>query len=135
MLTDGLIRRLKADPTLSALTMEIVPVGIVKGIKSPCIVYQIGTVLDTREATGSSGYRLARCQFDCYSASSYAESKNVAKAVRGIFKSFHDQTLLDGTYVQAALIDFESDEPFVPTGVQAIEFRTLVQVSVWYRET
>lgn len=136
MITDGVVILMKADPTLSALTTEIVPVGIIKGVKSPCIVYHVGTNLDTIDMQGSTGYRMARFQFDCYSGSSYTEAKTVAKAVRGVFQNFNNTTLADSnsTFVQAALISQESDMPFVAQGNQAIEFRVMVEVSVFYKE-
>lgn len=131
---DGIITLLKADPTLSALTTAIVPVGMVKGISSPCIVYHIGTQLDTLDTSGSTGYRVARFQFDAYSASSYTEAKSVAKAIRGVLQNYRNSALSDGTFVQACAIDMESDLPFVAQSVQSIEFRTMVQVSVFYKE-
>ena len=137
MITEGIVIKLKADTTLAALTTEIVPVGIVKGLKSPCIVYHVGTNPDLNDAQGATGYRLARFQFDCYSGSNYTEAKKVAKALRGALGTFKDTTLTDAdsTFVQGCLIDFESDMPFVPTATKTIEFRTMVQVSVWYKES
>jgi hypothetical protein len=137
MITEGIVTLLRADTALSALTGEIVPVGMVKGLKSPYIVYHIGTALDTKDTEGSTGYRLARFQFDCYSGTSATEARKVAKAVRAVLQNFKNQTLsdADNTFVQACLIDFETDPPFVPTAMKTIDFRVLVQVSVFYKES
>jgi uncharacterized protein DUF3168 len=134
MIQDGIITLLKADPTLSALTTAIVPVGMVKGITSPCIVYHIGTTHDTIDTTGSTAFRQARFQFDAYSAASYKEAKSVAYALRHVLQNYQNSTLADGTFLLACMIDMESDMPFVPQGVQTIEFRVMVQVSVFYKE-
>jgi hypothetical protein len=136
MIQEGINQLLKADPTLSALTTQIVPVGVVKGVTSPYIVYHIGTALDTLDTQGSTGYRLARFQFDAYSTLSYAEAKAVVKAIRGVLQNFQNTALSDSdsTFVQGCLIDMESDMPFVPQGVASIEYRVMVQVSVFYKE-
>jgi len=137
MITDGIVQLLLADPTLSGMTSCIVPVGKVKGVKSPGIVYHIGTTLDTKDAQGSTGYRLARFQFDSYSSLSYTEAKALARAVRGVLENFRGETLSDpdSTFVQGCLVDFETDMPFVPEGLVTIEYRVMVQVSVWYKES
>lgn len=112
------------------------PIGQVKGIISPAIVYHVGTALDTKDTQGSTGFRLARFQFDVYSQKSYTEAKTVAKALRGVLQHFKNTTLTDSdnTFVQGCLIDFESDGTFVATGTKDIEYRTLIQVSIWYKE-
>jgi hypothetical protein len=136
MITDGIITLLKNDATLSALTTQIMPTGAVKLPQPPYIVYHIGTTLDTNTVQGATGYRLARFQFDCYS-NLYTEAKKIIKAVRGVLQNFKNTTLsdTDATFVQACLIDFESDMPMVQQGTAGVFFRVMVQVSVWYKES
>jgi hypothetical protein len=135
---EGIVMLLNADTTVSGLVgaNSIIPVGVVMGVKSPLIVYHIGTALDTLDTEGSTGYRTARFQFDCYSTLSYTEVKAVAKAVRHALQNFKNEILADadGTFVQGCLIDFESDMPFVSTGIKTIEYRVMVQISVFYLE-
>jgi hypothetical protein len=134
MITDGIVSLLKSDPTLSALTTEIRPVGMVKGMKSPAIVYHIGTALPQYDAAGDSGYMMARLQFDSYSSLSYTEARNVAKALRDVLKNLKNTTLTDGTFVRASFANPPIDMPFVAEGVQTIEYRVMVEVAIHYLE-
>jgi hypothetical protein len=129
--------QLLADPTFSALTASVVPVGNIKGIVSPFVVYHIGTQLDTADVGGSTGYRTARVQYDCYSSLSYAEAKAVAKAVRGVWEHFQSATLPDAdtTFVQGCLISQESDLSEIPTGSSSVEYRVMVEVTALYQES
>ena len=138
-ITSGIVQYLLANSAVVAAlgtspNTSIVPVGLVKGIISPYIVYHIGTTLDTNDALGATGYRLARVQFDCYSTLSYTEAKALAKAVRGVFQNLQNTTLSDGTFVQGCLISQESDMPWVPEGISTVEYRVMVEVTVFYRE-
>jgi hypothetical protein len=137
MIQDGITILLKANAGVSALTTSIIPVGVSQGTVSPCIVYHIGTELDTVDVKGSTGYRCARFQFDCYSAKSYTEAKAVARAVRLALQNLQNTPLTDAdtTFVQGCMVDMESDMPFVPEGLDSIEYRVMVQVSVWFLES
>lgn len=136
MITDGIVALLKADATLSALTTRLAPVGAANGLKSPFVIYHIGTATPQYDSQGDSGYQCARFQFDCYSGTSYTEARTVAVALRNVLKNVKNTTLSDAnsTFVQAMFADPPVDLTFVPQGgTQSIEYRVMVQVEVHFQ--
>jgi hypothetical protein len=131
-ISDGLVALLLNNAGVTALTSCILPVGSVKGIVDPCIIYHIGTGVSTYTAKGDAGLPMVRFQFDCYSSKNRQTAMAVATAVRNALKSVIGQTLSDGTYVYACMCDPAIDLPFVAQGTQSAEFRVMVQVEVTY---
>lgn len=138
-LQDGMVLTLQADPTYSSLvnSTSTVPVGAVKNLTYPIVVYHQGTIVDLLDVNGSTGNRTARVQFDAYSAKSYTEAKSIAKAIRNVFQNLNNVRLpdSDSTLVQAFYITQESDLTMVPQGVLTVEYRIMVEVEVLYVES
>ena len=138
-LQEGMVLKLQADSTYSSLvdTLSTVPVGAVKNKVYPLVVYHQGTVLDELDVNGSTGWRTARVQFDSYSAVSYTEAKAIAKAIRNVFQNYQNSALPDSssTFVQACLIQNETDLTMIPQGALTVEYRVMVEVEVSYIES
>jgi uncharacterized protein DUF3168 len=139
MLQDGMVLALQANSTYNSLvaTNGTVPVGAVKNVSYPMVVYHQGTVVDLLDVNGSTGNRTARVQFDAYSAKSYTEAKAIAKAIRGVFQNLNNVTLSDSssTFVQAFYITQESDLTMIPQGALTIEYRVMVEITALYKES
>jgi hypothetical protein len=135
MITDGLIMYLKTNDTLSSI--DIVPVGAVKGVKSPCIVYHIGTAVPLYASRGDTGWQIARFQFDVYSATSYTEARTIATTVRDTLNSLIGGTLADSesTFVYGVFSDPPVDMPYEAKGLQSIEYRVMVQADVHFLDS
>jgi hypothetical protein len=138
-LQDGMVLALQANSTYKALvsTNSTVPVGAVKNVSYPMVVYHQGTIQDLITTAGSTGNRTARVQFDAYSAKSYTEAKAIAKAIRGVFQNLNNVTLTDSssTFVQAFFVTQESDLTFIAQGQLTVEFRVMVEIEVLYKES
>jgi Protein of unknown function (DUF3168) len=139
MLQDGMVLTLQANSAYNSLVnvTSTVPVGAVKGLTYPIVVYHQGTIVDLLDTNGSTGNRTARVQFDVYSAKSYTEAKSVAKAIRGVFNNLNNVVLpdTDETFVQAFYITQESDLTMVPQGTLTVEYRVMVEVEALYVES
>ena len=138
-LQDGMVLKLQADATYSSLvaSASTVPVGAIKNVSYPIVVYHQGTILDLPDTHGSTGTRTARVQFDAYSAKSYTEAKAIIKSIRNVFQHYQNSTLPDAsaTFVQACFISNESDLTMIPQGVLTVEYRVMVEVEVTYVES
>jgi hypothetical protein len=139
MLSDGIVLTLQDDATYSSLVAakSTVPVGMVKNVVYPLVVYHLHDVTDVLDFNGSTGNRRAMVQLDCYSAKSMLEARTVSKAVREVFQNFNNVTLpdADATFVQAVYITNESDQTMIPQGIQTVEYRILVELEVFYLES
>ena len=137
MITDGIVGYLKSNEALSAIMTAIVPVGMVKGIKSPCVVYHIGTAVGQFTTSGATPWQIARFQFDAYSATSYTEARAVAVALRNALKTLINVTLADTdeTYVYGVFPDPPVDMPYEAQGIQNVEYRVMVQCEVHFLES
>jgi formylmethanofuran dehydrogenase subunit A len=138
-LQDGMVLALQANTAYNTLvaTNSTVPVGAVKNVSYPMVVYHQGTIQDLADTKGSTGYRTARVQFDAYSAKSYTEAKAIAKAIRGVFQNNNNVTLTDSssTFVQSFFVTQESDLTMIPQGALTVEYRVMVEITASYKES
>lgn len=105
-----------------------------KGCAYPLIVMQrIGTD-DTYTFAGSTDFRAATFQIDCYSSGqpNYYQARRIANAVRDLLKSFKG-TLPDGTVVSAVFTTKDWDMPY-EEGSTGFVCRVLLEFRVWYQD-
>jgi Protein of unknown function (DUF3168) len=117
--------------TLIGSANSIRPVGQVKGVADPFVVYHIATGVPTYSAAGDTGKQMVRVQFDAYSQSR-ATAMAVAVALRNALKNVINQTLPDGTYCYACVCDPPVDLTIIQQGTGSIETRVMVEVEVHY---
>jgi hypothetical protein len=135
MITDGLITYLKSTDALSPI--DIVPVGAIKGVRSPCVVYHIGTAVPLYTSRGDTGWQIARFQFDVYSGTSYTEARRVATSLRDALNQAIGTILDDSesTFVYGVFSDPPVDMPYESKGTPTIEYRVMVQSDVHFLDS
>jgi hypothetical protein len=135
MITDGIITYLKAFNNLSPI--QISPVGSVKNLKSPFVIYHVATAQALYSSQGDTGLQLARFQFDVYSATSYTEARTVATTLRDALNTLMNTTLDDpeSTFVYAAFSDPPVDLSEIPKGNQTVEYRVMVQSDIHFLDS
>ena len=130
----GIVSLLNSNTGLTNLigSNSIVPVGQVKGVSSPFVVYHISSGDPTYSAKGDTELQMIRFQFDCYSSKNHLEAWNVAVALRTAIKNTINQTLTDGTFVYACVASPPVDLTMVAEGTASIDFRVMVEVEVHF---
>ena len=135
----GLFQLIQGDPTVSSLVTMANGAGVYwilapKGATYPLIVLGTVSTSDTITFGGDAGFRNALFQIDCY-ASSFYQSRSIAKAVRNVLKSYRGNLPdTDSTAVAGVLQTKDWDMPY-EEGSTGFIFRAMLEFRVWYYDS
>lgn len=128
-IAEAVVENMLGNATITALIGErLYPNVAPQDAATPTLVYQLIDTQHVASRSGSSNLARSLFQFTC-AAETYAETKALADAVRGAWKDYRNQDILD-LRIDGALITNDLDEYSEAHATHVVR----LDVAIWHSE-